>query len=81
MSGRYDQEKKRGKIEQQKNISHQIQKQKEYANYQKKLKIIRNIHLKNETATSKNKSGKKNNTFQENNIKDLKVKTRDKSLQ
>ena len=48
MSGRYDQEKKRGKIEQQKNISHQIQKQKEYANYQKKLKIIRNIHLKNQ---------------------------------
>ena len=48
MSGRYDQENKRGKIEQQKNISHQIQKQKEYANYQKKLKIIRNIHLKNQ---------------------------------
>ena len=48
MSGRYDQENKRGKIEQQKNISHQIQKQKEHANYQKKLKIIRNIHLKNQ---------------------------------
>ena len=58
MSGRYDQEKKRGKIEQQKNISHQIQKQKEYANYQKKLKIIRNIHLKNESRNINKKLGR-----------------------
>ena len=58
MSGRYDQENKRGKIEQQKNISHQIQKQKEYANYQKKLKIIRNIHLKNESRNINKKLGR-----------------------
>ena len=41
MSGRYDVENLRNKIEKKKDLMHKIQKEKEYADYQKKLKQIR----------------------------------------